>query len=78
MTSLDIQNGQFVVQSFLGIEGIEQLDVTDVAARGRAQDAVEHVHQDRSGCISTKEVFKGVINLGIERRGSSLRLRGGR
>jgi hypothetical protein len=66
VTSLDVQNGELVIQGFLGIEGVEQLDVLDLLAWDRIKDLVNHIDEDGPRGFSAQEVLEGVIHLGID------------
>src|SRR4051794_2213416 len=61
VTRLDIENRQFVVQKFLGIEGIEQLNRLDFMSRWRTKHLVNHVNEDRNCAFPSEKMLECII-----------------
>jgi hypothetical protein len=54
IAGLDIQNGELIVEGFLGVEGIQELEVLDATAWTTVQDVVEQVDQQGTRRIASE------------------------
>src|SRR5262249_22748997 len=66
VAGLDVQDGQLVIQGFLGIERIEQLQVLDAVCERRHEHAVQEADENGAGAVPTEEMLEGVINGGSD------------
>jgi hypothetical protein len=76
IASLDVQDGQLIVEGLLGVEGIEQVEGLKAVGGRRVQDTIQHVDQDGPSLVAAEDVFEGVIDFGIDVQdhpGTSLR-----
>ncbi len=65
IAGFDVEDRQLVVECFFEVKGVEQLDIPDLVARLRTQDAVQDINQDRPGGLPAQQVLERVIDLGI-------------